>query len=326
MDSALSILGLTYDTLTAENLKRAFKRAAVSAHPDKGGDEFTFDRMVEAYVFLTTHLRRDTGGRDGLSILDPRDVEQSRKEQFERELNNMVFDLFNGSDQPQMNQEFHDAFERLHVSEQQGGYGQWLKDQMETETDTKIDAVDSPCLDPAERFNKYMNDPYAAHWWKGEEVPIEAATTTPFDHRAFETIHPSAPVTTLCLLEMATYSRPTGTLILSSENGFHDVKNGTDLLSAYDTNAMMWDKVPALHGALQGLPTMEEIIAKRAAAEAAPQTDVEMEERAAYDHMRQEKEREHQRKITEYYAAAPSSQWALPAAASTAAVSFIKTL
>jgi hypothetical protein len=328
MNAALSTLGLEADQLTAENLKIAFKAAALRSHPDKGGADF--DEVLSAYLYLSQVVRRQTGGRDGLAILDPREVEAARQTQFERELNNMVVEVMEAMDRDDqggrggVDVAFHAAFERLHVSEQRGGYGQWLKGRGDAQPYREMETID-----PMKRYERYQRDPYASYWLKGEAAPVEAMDAQ-VDHAAFEVSHPPAGTIVLHLSEMATYSRPVGTLLAAEESGFHSLgeMDYTDLHAAYETDAIIRDKVPAAH--LDAVPTLEEIMAAREASIAAPQTNEEMEEMAAYEKRREAQEAEHQTRITDFFASAPASQWALPRVlprdTSQASDSFIKTV
>ena len=64
--SCLQVLGLEEEVaLTEDALKRAYKRAAVKAHPDKGGSEEEFEAVTRAHAYLGEILRRITGGGPG---------------------------------------------------------------------------------------------------------------------------------------------------------------------------------------------------------------------------------------------------------------------
>ena len=282
MEAALTLLDLT-EPLTAESIKRAFKRTALRAHPDKGGSQGAFDDALAAYLLISTHLRRQTGGRNGLTHVDPLEVEQARQQQFERELNNLVMEVFDAVEGG-VGEAFHEAFERFHVSDR--------------------------AVDTRDRYQEMMEDPYASQWYQGHAIPVEPSTAT-IDHRAFEAAIPPAPVTALLLQEMATYSRPTGTLLLPDEVESLD--------GQYAPLFIGHAVLPAVSVAERSL---EDLMAARQ--EIAPETDVEMEERVAYERRCAEREMEHQTRITEYFAAAPSSQWALREKGD--ADSFIKTV
>lgn len=51
-------LGLDPATLDGPGLRRAFARAALCTHPDRGGDPRAFAEVLEAYRLLGEHLGR----------------------------------------------------------------------------------------------------------------------------------------------------------------------------------------------------------------------------------------------------------------------------
>lgn len=63
--NCLLVLGLEEEVaLNEESLRSAYKKAAVKAHPDKGGSEEAFEAVTRAYAYLTDILRRIQGGRE----------------------------------------------------------------------------------------------------------------------------------------------------------------------------------------------------------------------------------------------------------------------
>ena len=58
-------LRLDANTATIEEVTRAYKRMALQAHPDKGGDTATFQRLNEAFQRCKNHLEGDETGVDG---------------------------------------------------------------------------------------------------------------------------------------------------------------------------------------------------------------------------------------------------------------------
>jgi len=55
--SCLEVLGIQEEVaLTDESLKKAYKKAAIRAHPDKGGSEDHFEAVTRAYAYLTEIL------------------------------------------------------------------------------------------------------------------------------------------------------------------------------------------------------------------------------------------------------------------------------
>ena len=64
--SCLQVLGLEEEVaLTEDTLKRAYKQAAIKAHPDKGGSEEEFEAVTRAHAYLGEILRRIGGGGGG---------------------------------------------------------------------------------------------------------------------------------------------------------------------------------------------------------------------------------------------------------------------
>lgn len=62
--SCLEVLGLEEEVaLTEDTLKKAYKRAAVKAHPDKGGTEQDFEAVTRAHAYLGEIIQRIKGVR-----------------------------------------------------------------------------------------------------------------------------------------------------------------------------------------------------------------------------------------------------------------------
>ena len=51
------VLGLMRDA-TTDDIKRAYKKAALQAHPDKGGSDEMFQRVNEAYTVLNDPVKK----------------------------------------------------------------------------------------------------------------------------------------------------------------------------------------------------------------------------------------------------------------------------
>jgi len=126
----LQILGLEEEVaLNEQVLKAAYKKASMSAHPDKGGSEEAFDAVTRAYAYLGEILRRVRGGRSGemvnIAEESPARLAASREQTSEVwkmaepvKLNpkSLNVDLFNK------------VFEETRLPDPDGdGYGDWLK-------------------------------------------------------------------------------------------------------------------------------------------------------------------------------------------------------
>lgn len=125
----LQVLGLEEEVaLTEEELKKAYKKAAFKAHPDKGGSEQHFEAVTRAFAYLTEILNRIQGGRKTLKKVDApnllkteRTSEAKAWEQAEPvRLNPNKLDM----------DAFNKMFEQTRIPDPDGdGYGDWLKDE-----------------------------------------------------------------------------------------------------------------------------------------------------------------------------------------------------
>jgi curved DNA-binding protein CbpA len=125
--NCLLILGLEEEVaLTEEALKKAYKRAAVKAHPDKGGTEEEFEAITRAHAYLGEILRRIKGGRTKESVVEaPETLRDNRKEESKSwemaqpvRLNPKKLDM----------KAFNEMFEQTRIPDpEEDGYGDWLK-------------------------------------------------------------------------------------------------------------------------------------------------------------------------------------------------------
>jgi curved DNA-binding protein CbpA len=125
--SCLQVLGLEEEVaLTETALKKAYKLAAVKAHPDKGGNETDFEAVTRAYAYLTEILKRIRGGREKEGeVKAPEALATDRKKeakQWELEepvrLNPKKLDM----------NLFNKLFEQTRIPDpEEDGYGDWLK-------------------------------------------------------------------------------------------------------------------------------------------------------------------------------------------------------
>lgn len=124
--SSLEALGLEEEVaLTEETLKAAYKKAALRAHPDKGGSEEQFEAITRAYAYLTEILRRIHGGRTKESKVEaPTALAETRKEEATAwkhvepvRLNPKKLDM----------DAFNKMFEQTRIPDpDDDGYGDWL--------------------------------------------------------------------------------------------------------------------------------------------------------------------------------------------------------
>ena len=125
--NCLLVLGLEEEVaLTEDDLRKAYKKAAVRVHPDKGGSEQEFEAVTRAYAYLTDILKRINGGRAKEGVVqEPSKLNDSRKtESKEWE---MVQPVRLNPKKLDMNA-FNTMFEKTRIPDpDEEGYGDWLK-------------------------------------------------------------------------------------------------------------------------------------------------------------------------------------------------------
>ena len=125
--NCLLVLGLEEEVaLTEEDLRKAYKKAAVKVHPDKGGTEQEFEAVTRAYAYLTDILKRIHGGRSKEGVVqEPSKLNDSRK--AESKDWEMVQPVRLNPKKLDMNA-FNTIFEKTRVPDpDEEGYGDWLK-------------------------------------------------------------------------------------------------------------------------------------------------------------------------------------------------------
>jgi len=137
--SCLEVLGIQEEVaLTEESLKKAYKRASLKAHPDKGGTEDQFEAITRAFAYLTEILKRIQGGRTGVlkEVEAPTALTSGRAEESKAwqhiepvKLNTKNLDM----------NAFNQMFEKTHMADpDHDGYGDWLKDEMADKASPKF--------------------------------------------------------------------------------------------------------------------------------------------------------------------------------------------
>lgn len=127
----LLVLGVNEnESLTDEQLKLAYKKAAVRAHPDKGGSEQQFEAVTRAYAYLSEILQRVKGTKKTTGALDApavtAEVREGETKRWEHvkpvriDPKNVNMTTFNS------------MFEQTRLPDpDDDGYGDWLKGQEE---------------------------------------------------------------------------------------------------------------------------------------------------------------------------------------------------
>lgn len=289
MEQALAALRLhSLHDVTSDSLKQLFKAAVINAHPDKGGKEGDFDAILSAYVYLSSMLKRTTGGRDGMGVLDVDQVRQAREEQFVNELNNLVNEVMDhvdaGSNET-FRAEFNAQFEKHHVRDERG-YGDWLKGAEEEEKgDTSTIQPSSP---------RVWNKAFESRVRQGKPEP-SALMLHP--EQMARSCHPKLSHGTLIPLAGESFTSNSGV-----------APSYTDLHDAYTLENTVLDKLP------QDTPapgrTFEQLLEERGLVY---QTELDRDLAAieAYEKQKQEEEKQHKQRIAEYFKTTASSQWAL---------------
>ena len=123
----LEVLGLTEEVaLTEEALKKAYKRVALKAHPDKGGTEEEFEAITRAHAYLGEILLRIKGGRKKEGVVEaPEALQDTRKDESKQW--EMVEPVRLNPKKLDMNA-FNQMFEQTRIPDpEEDGYGDWLK-------------------------------------------------------------------------------------------------------------------------------------------------------------------------------------------------------
>ena len=287
IESSLALLRLdSIDELTPESLKRSFKTGVVLSHPDKGGQEGDFDKLLSAYLHLSSVLKRLSGGRDGLqSVLAVDEVEKARQAQFVAEMNNLVSDVYDSLERQGdvvFHEKFNEMFEKHHERDNQKGYESWLKSN---------DTVD-------------------------ENESFTTSTMNEWNEQFEQRIRRRRPVvqTQLTLFpdEMAYDTHPIGSSIIEHKDQTFTSQGScrpeyTDLRSAYMTEHTIIDKLPVYEPVSK---TLEELIAERDKVYELDK-DKDLEAIHAYELKKQQEEKEHLERIAAHFKSTSVSQWAL---------------
>jgi len=125
--SCLMVLGLEEEVaLTEDSLRSAYKKAALKAHPDKGGSEQQFEAVTKSFAYLTEILKRINGGRSTAGVVDaPTALKDSR--QTDSKDWSMVEPVRLNPKKLDINV-FNQMFEQTRIPDPDDeGYGDWLK-------------------------------------------------------------------------------------------------------------------------------------------------------------------------------------------------------
>ena len=132
--ACLKVLAIEEEVaLTEESLKKAYKKAAIRVHPDKGGSKDAFDAVTRAYAYLQDILRLVKGrnGSEGQALPELDSVNKQRNDQSQSWAMPKEPVVLNAKD---LNlTAFNKLFEETRIPDpDEDGYGDWLKDTAET--------------------------------------------------------------------------------------------------------------------------------------------------------------------------------------------------
>ena len=267
--SCLEVLGIQEEvSLTEESLKKAYKKASLKAHPDKGGSEEQFEAITRAYAYLSEILKRIQGGRAGglKEVEAPMALKSGRTEESKAwqhlepvKLNPKNLDM----------NAFNSMFEKTHmVDPDNDGYGDWLKDEVADKSSTKFSG----------KFNRdVFNKMFDA------EARTKAAGRV-----SNQLIHPEAMALTLAPnmgLEIGRDKPDSFTPAPNSKQQF------SDLMDAYSRETTISDKVANVQVEARSLDIY------RTSRERAPDPLSHHEQAQLHEAERQIKQREQQRQI-----------------------------
>lgn len=129
--SCLEVLGIQEEiVLDMESLKKSYKRAAIRAHPDKGGTEEQFHAVTHAYTYLAAILKQMKGTtKNTTSPVGPADPAHAvdRRAQDAKQWEFTGEPIHLNPDKLDLSR-FNQMFDQLHIPDPgSDGYGDWLK-------------------------------------------------------------------------------------------------------------------------------------------------------------------------------------------------------
>jgi hypothetical protein len=284
LEYSLQLFGFdNLSDLTTESLKQAFKEIVVRLHPDRGGSDIEFDKILSSYAYLLSTLQRITGGRTTLQTITSID---ELKELRSNEIINSIFEEF---DSIEFNKHFEELNNPITNILNGEGYTNWLKSDNNIED---ISGNNTPNrLDLNSDSNKFNLDRF-------NNVFTNNASQTKQDIRSTQSliIHPD---------QMAYISGNTlgGTLIVQEKGGSFTSELFTkpqyvDLYSAYEVDNIICNKVDDSSVAIDR--NLDDIIHERNS-EIKPLNDEELTTIAEFEKKRFEKQTSDFKNVIEFF-------------------------
>jgi hypothetical protein len=323
LNEALSWFDLErIDGITLDDLKRRFKKALSAHHPDRGGKEGDFEKIIEAYEYLSAVIKRSMGGRAEKGVIDVGDIIKQRDRDFVMEMNNMISDVFDEIDRRDID-DFFRTFNGAFVKHSQplfedGGYSEWLTESNLPAKENKgqVQSFDERFAEWMEKRERSLQQ--AIHDIGDSKEESSAAVFDELNHR-FEkdtraTKDPVSETVILHPMEMAIVDgRCYGTEIIRRENRYHSSMyvnpEYVDLYEAYTSQNIQFDKLPEYEEA--PLPSMEEILKERE--KSIEQVDVEDGIKFVHEYERRyfEEEQKKMEEVKTYFNTTNATAWAL---------------
>ncbi len=130
--ACLKVLNIQEEVaLTEDMLKSAYKKAAIRAHPDKGGTKDAFDAVTRAYAYLLDILKlikgRQTSGEAGGGAVPNLETVRDQRGSASKEWQMPVEPVKLNPNNLDLNK-FNQMFEQTRIPDpDEDGYGDWLK-------------------------------------------------------------------------------------------------------------------------------------------------------------------------------------------------------
>jgi curved DNA-binding protein CbpA len=122
--------------LTEELLRKAYKKAAVKAHPDKGGSQQKFEAVTRAYAYLTDILHRIQGGRTKAGVVEAPTILKDSRATSAKDWE-MIKPVKLNPKKLDMNT-FNQMYEQTRIPDPDDeGYGDWLASENATSKTSK---------------------------------------------------------------------------------------------------------------------------------------------------------------------------------------------
>jgi hypothetical protein len=309
------------EQITLEELKRRFKKSLAVHHPDRGGKEGDFEKIVDAYEYISAILKRMMGGRDQYAVLDVQDIIKQRDRDFVHEMNNMISDVFDELERGKSDN-FHIIFNEAFEKKRQEFFMDHDVDRDPLTPWNDIipqDYIDERSMELSKKFDEQLRIRTEEEQMRQEEDHKESLSfqeaMSHFVKEATERRSDSSQKEYLILhpMEMAVVDgRCYGTDIIRRENRHYSSMfvrpEYTDLSGAYSSDNVVYDKLPDYTE--HAIPSMEEIIKERERIYECVADD-HMKHVQEYEQRYVENESKHVKEIQSYFSSTKSSQWAL---------------